>query len=690
MVLTASRVEEVVVTVIDELYDKVIARLATEGILHIDKPPQGVKGTIDRTYVTAYSTASEYTSRIESFFKAVGAEPVTISGITLEVSRWIDSFKRVLEEYKDLHEEYERGTTRLAQIEAQLAELQALKSLLSLIKHIDADIRRATNATRLGFAIGFINRGVEAVIEKLAGKHNVVIAYEPVDDERAVIAVTGDYPDVRAVTSQLAKFKWSPLTIPQGIPGSPSEAYNFIVEEIKRLIKEADEIRDKLSKPEKLSLLREYYTRVLAFREVFKFLVNTVRTKTTRVFRGYVDVRDTVKLRRILEEVTGGAFLMLSLGARRAAGRTPTKVRLPGILKVFHNIVRMYGEPDPDEIVPTVFLAVTLPLTFALMFPDAGHGLLVALFGLLYVMPRNRDWGILITILGASSIVSGLLAGEVFGPLVSKYLGLHKFWESLGFETPPLAQPTIATELLPPGPERTSLSVELLYNSISIALWIGGFMLSFGALLGLIDALLKGDKLGAILVKAPKFLFFLAVTSPFLIYFDAAKAGGTIRAALIEGDIGSPVAAFMYYGAIIGLVWLLLGNIAEAAMHGESPLAGLGHGFLEVYETLLMAVGNIPSFLRIMALSLAHSSLMLGFAEIYHVVADPGGVLRLVAGILIYVLGNLLAAGLEGILAYAHSIRLHFYEWFSKFYSGTGVPFQPIHLTGVKILITPS
>ena len=684
--LISSRVEEVVVTLVDEHYDKAIARLAMEGIFHIDSPPSGFKGSIDREHVRTLSLASEYTSKLESFFKALGLEPETVEGVTIQVSRWVDGFNKVVEEYKDLHEEYERGISRLLQIETQLSELQALRAVLSQVKHIDVDVRAAIDATRLSFTAGFVDAEAEERLEDYAKKYNVVIAFEKIDEEKGLVAVAGDYPSVRSVTSQLTRYKWSPLSIPTNLPGSPAKAFEAVSREIQRLIGEADNIRSRLSRSEMISQLKEYYTKVLAFREIFKFLVNTVRTRTTRTFRGFVDVADRSRLERVLKEATGGAFIMASLGVKRASGKTPTKVRLPGPLRVFHNIVRMYGEPDPDEIVPTLFLAITLPLTFALMFPDAGHGLLVLLFGLLYVMPRNRDWGTVIAILGASSIISGLLAGEVFGPLVSKAIGIHKFWESLGFETPPLAPPTLASELYPPGPERVELSVTLLYKSISIALWIGGFMLTLGALLGVVDALLKGDKMGAILIKAPKLLFFAAVTSPFLVYFNISESGAVLRSALLEGNLGNPVAAFLYYGAIAGLLWLFIGNIVESVMHKESPLAGLGHGFLEVYESILMAVGNIPSFLRIMALSLAHASLMLGFTELYYVVAG-GGVLGLLVGVLIYLLGNLLAAGLEGILAYAHSIRLHFYEWFSKFYSGTGVPFQPISLPGVRIVV---
>ena len=679
--LVSRRVEDVVVTVYDEDYDRVIARLANEGIFHVAEPPREVKGSIDKSLSHAFALAGEYSSRIAGFFAALGREPETVEGLVLKVSDWVETLKKVIEEHKDLHREFEGGTQRLAQIESEIQELVALKAQLEEIKHIDEDVRSASRASRISYTIGYTS-APDSVLENAAKKAGVVVAVEDLDEERRIAAFAGLYPDVRKAVEEARRYGWTPIVIPEGLPGSPSEAYKAVEERIRDLMAQADRLRNKLLA--RIDELKRYYTLVTALREVLRFLTNTVRTRNLRVIRGFVDVADVGRLKRILEETTGGAYTILSLGVKkRKAEGAPTKVQLPGPFKVFHNIVRLYGEPDPDEIVPTLFLAISMPVIFALMFPDAGHGLLVLLFALLYMKKRSPEWATLVAILGASSIVSGILAGEFFGPLVSKKIGLHHFWESLGFEVPPLASPAVAAEH---GAEAGDLGTILFYQGVSISLWIGAFMLTLGSLLGVVDALLKGHKHEAVLVKAPKFLFFLAVTSPFLLLFDVRKAGPIIRAALLEGTVDTGIAAFFYYGIIIGLLWLFAGNIILAVQEGEGAKTGLGHAFLEVYETLLMAVGNIPSFLRIMALSLAHSSLMLGFAEISLVVAGAGGI-GLVFGALVYIFGNLLAAGLEGILAYAHSLRLHFYEWFSKFYYGSGQPFTPITVPGVRIEI---
>ncbi|MGO8806940.1 MAG: V-type ATPase 116kDa subunit family protein, partial [Candidatus Bathyarchaeia archaeon] len=48
----------------------------------------------------------------------------------------------------------------------------------------------------------------------------------------------------------------------------------------------------------------------------------------------------------------------------------------------------------------------------------------------------------------------------------------------------------------------------------------------------------------------------------------------------------------------------------------------------------------------------------------------------IVSGVVI-VGGNIFVLALEGLIVFIHTLRLHFYEWFSKFYQGTGSEFKP-------------
>jgi len=73
-----------------------------------------------------------------------------------------------------------------------------------------------------------------------------------------------------------------------------------------------------------------------------------------------------------------------------------------------------YGVPRYGEIDPTVLFAVSFVLMFGMMFGDVGHGLTIALAGLL-LRRRLGQFAALAIAIGASSTVFGLLYGSVFG-----------------------------------------------------------------------------------------------------------------------------------------------------------------------------------------------------------------------------------------------------------------------------------
>jgi V/A-type H+-transporting ATPase subunit I len=48
--------------------------------------------------------------------------------------------------------------------------------------------------------------------------------------------------------------------------------------------------------------------------------------------------------------------------------------------------------------------------------------------------------------------------------------------------------------------------------------------------------------------------------------------------------------------------------------------------------------------------------------------------------VLVIILGNAIAIVLEGIIASVQALRLEYYEFFGKFFSGNGQPFEPFRL----------
>ena len=100
---------------------------------------------------------------------------------------------------------------------------------------------------------------------------------------------------------------------------------------------------------------------------------------------------------------------------------------------------------------------------------------------------------------------------------------------------------------------------------------------------------------------------------------------------------------------------------------------------METFETVLSIMSNVASYIRLLALALAHIALMLSVTAVIGLIQGEG-ILILIIIIIALILGNLVVILLEGILVFINAIRLHFYEFFFKFYQGSGTDFFPFYL----------
>ncbi|MFW5768988.1 MAG: V-type ATPase 116kDa subunit family protein, partial [Spirochaetota bacterium] len=99
---------------------------------------------------------------------------------------------------------------------------------------------------------------------------------------------------------------------------------------------------------------------------------------------------------------------------------------------------------------------------------------------------------------------------------------------------------------------------------------------------------------------------------------------------------------------------------------------------VEMLEIFSGYLANTLSFMRVAGLGIAHVSLMVAFFEIADMAGGERGVS--IGSILILLLGNVLVIALEGLSAGIQSLRLNYYEFFSKYFSGTGIAYTPVSL----------
>lgn len=103
------------------------------------------------------------------------------------------------------------------------------------------------------------------------------------------------------------------------------------------------------------------------------------------------------------------------------------------------------------------------------------------------------------------------------------------------------------------------------------------------------------------------------------------------------------------------------------------------HQLIHTIEFVLGAVSNTASYLRLWALSLAHSELSSVFYDKVLLLAwGFNNVIILIIGIVVFIfatVGVLLV--METLSAFLHALRLHWVEFQNKFYGGDGYKFYP-------------
>jgi V-type H+-transporting ATPase subunit a len=129
-------------------------------------------------------------------------------------------------------------------------------------------------------------------------------------------------------------------------------------------------------------------------------------------------------------------------------------------------------------------------------------------------------------------------------------------------------------------------------------------------------------------------------------------------------------------------IMLIVKPIVEMIIHG------VGNGILEVFvvtlieviEFTLSALSHTASYLRLWALSLAHSQLShVLYDELFVLTTDMNNPVIMFIGFAGWAGGSVaILLGMECFSSLLHGIRLMWVEFSSKFYSGTGYEFLPL------------
>jgi vacuolar-type H+-ATPase subunit I/STV1 len=123
-----------------------------------------------------------------------------------------------------------------------------------------------------------------------------------------------------------------------------------------------------------------------------------------------------------------------------------------------------------------------------------------------------------------------------------------------------------------------------------------------------------------------------------------------------------------------------LNNVVLAPYTREPEASeGFTTSVVNYFIELIELASNTISYIRLAVLFLVHVLLM-------RVV--NGAIALGLLGLPVLILGNLGVTALEGLVVFIQSLRLHFYEFFSKFFQGGGTQYAPVTTTSRHARVT--
>ena len=357
--------------------------------------------------------------------------------------------------------------------------------------------------------------------------------------------------------------------------------------------------------------------------ELFQVLSRFGETDMAFVLVGWVPVEKLEQVRAALTVELGEQVMVRAIPmTRELEGRAPVALKNPPPTRPFESLVKIMALPRYNHIDPTYLMAFFMPFFFGMILGDIGYGLLILATAL--ILRKKVKPGIpedILTILAVGSVwavVFGFLYGELFGTLGENF-GFHAIW--LKRDSP-----------------------EHLFNLLVMSVGIGAVHVTLGLVLGIWEAVRERSR--SHLLERGGMLVGLA--GLFLLVSVLVRV-------LPEGFM-TPAIAFLIIGIVLlgaSLGWL-------GIIMGPIEFIGL--------------VGNILSYLRIAAIGLASVYL----AKVANEMAGMIG--NLVVGIILAILIHALNLVLGAFSPTIQSLRLHYVEFFQKFYQGGGRQYEPFQV----------
>ena len=630
----------------------VVAELYRHHLFHIEEYVDvGAEGYEGFKIGTPLEGASEKSSDLIKIRAITSA--VSVAGEDVDSAKTCShaELKTMIErELPGLEREVEELTVRRSKLNTLVKEYEQKIAEITPFVNVPVDLDLYHGYTRFTTFAGYVSREItlnvpnEMYFSQGKEKNFLVVVFP--NEQRAEVERT------------LAEAAFQSISIPDesGLPQSRIDYYSGLIStlngEVAEITTNLEEVR--LKHTGFLVACEEF---LKAEVEQTEAPLRFATTKQTFVAEGWVPSDKVDAVTDSLVKVTGGKIYVTALPIDLEHDSVPVEYNNPGFAKPTQVLMDVYSRPCYTEIDPTLMISIIFPLFFGLIVGDVGYGLIFLAMALgLRKYLKGEAGEQLLTVLRNASI-STIFFGIVFS-------------EFLGFAIPGWSPVLYSRHLMSEHGGHGPNIPELLVLSI----WIGILHITLGRMLGMYNHAKQDHGHHRTLAVMANFGWLAVMWGIILAIWSVAAVP------LMPNLTGLPVVATvpgigfgLNLATITGGILILVGIILIAR-----------ESVLEIIE-LPGIVSHVLSYARLVAVGLSGVAIamVVNYMSI-EMFINPAlenfslvSIVMILVGLGIFLFGHTLNIALNILGGGLHSIRLHYVEFFTKFYKGGGKKYIP-------------
>ena len=561
----------------------------------------------------------------------------------------------------------------------EISDYTTLKETLEVVKKLNIDLTGFGQMKQFYTNLFIVQ--TKDINEIKRTLDNITINEYPLNTkEESALMIIADIASLEKILKVMRSFNANPFSIPEGVEQVPTKAY--ATAELK--IKEFEQKHKKVTK-EIAKLIAKVRQDILTLHErasVAKNVLELLRkpggTKNFAVIQGYIPKKMEKKFK---DTTNKWMSIVEDVSDPELEKKKPTLFDNKIFVRTFEVITQSQGIPRKGESDPTPMIALMWPIFYGLMFADVGHGFLLMGLGLVFKLKGQgnlKRWGMLIAISGAAAGMAGVGTGEAFGYHIDH---LQPF-EGLLEEGGALHSISWLVGVI----SVAELNFEQVIMILKVSLFIGIIHIVWAFALHIKKLAQDGHKQTMFFEAIPNVTLYGGIVVIMMCAigsgYDVMNMYSKIHTEAVPwvtiflGDWAQVWIITRIAGIIViaSIVVMMIGGLKHIKSHpeeGGSP----ANVFMEVLlGKSVECLAHTISYARLGIMLLVHAALLLTVNNAFAAqggIESPGALALLIGG-------NIGIMMIEGLIVYIQSLRLHLYEFFTKWYEGGSEPFKQV------------